>query len=122
MVLNRFPICFYQGLFTRYDFYHTFLLYCYAETKEIIYESVNLKGVVHEPKQTLSALTRIENLFRVQCIHFTGERVAIPQRIFVNDLIDSNRVMQCTWQTGVATARLEFPGKLDLKFLHKNDC
>ena len=51
LVLNRFPISFYPGLFTRCDVYHTILLYYYAETKEMIYESVNLKGVVYELKQ-----------------------------------------------------------------------
>ena len=29
----------------------------------------------------------------------------------MNDLIDSNQVMQSTWQTGVANARLEFSGE-----------
>ena len=46
VVLNRFSICFHQGLFTRCDLYHMMLLYWYAETEEMIYESVNLKGVV----------------------------------------------------------------------------
>ena len=31
--------------------------------------------------------------------------------IIINDLIDSNHVMQSTWQTGVANARLEFSGE-----------
>ena len=41
------------GLFrvNRCDLYHTILLYCYAETKEMIYKSVNLRGAVYEPKQ-----------------------------------------------------------------------
>ena len=30
--------------------------------------------------------------------------------------------MQSAWQTGVANARLSFVGKLDFRFLHKNDC
>ena len=47
VVLNRFLI----NLFIRYNLNHRILLYCYAETKEMIYESVNLKGVVYEPKQ-----------------------------------------------------------------------
>ena len=38
VVLNQFSICFHQGLFTRYDLH--------AETK-MIYESMNLKGVVY---------------------------------------------------------------------------
>ena len=54
VVLNRSPICFYQGLFTRCDLYHRILLCYHAEIKEMIQESVNLKGVVYEPKQTLS--------------------------------------------------------------------
>ena len=33
------------------DLSHTILLYYYTETKEMISESVNLKGVVYEPKQ-----------------------------------------------------------------------
>ena len=53
MVLNRFPISFYQGLFTRCDLYRRILLYYYPETKEMICESVNLKGVVYEPNKTL---------------------------------------------------------------------
>ena len=56
VVMNRFPICFYQGLFTRCDLYHRFLFYYSAETKEMIYESVNLKGVVYEPKQNSFSL------------------------------------------------------------------
>ena len=31
--------------------------------------------------------------------------------MFINDLIDNNQVMQSTWQTGVANARLEFSGE-----------
>ena len=51
VVLNWFPTCFYQGLFTRCDLYHTILLYYYAETKEMINnESVNLKGAVYHNK------------------------------------------------------------------------
>ena len=50
-VLKQFRICFCQGLFTRCGLYHRIFLHCSAETKEIIYESVNLKGVVWEPKQ-----------------------------------------------------------------------
>ena len=46
VVSNWFPICFYQGLLTRCDLHHTILLYYFDETKEMIYESVNLKGVV----------------------------------------------------------------------------
>ena len=30
---------------------------------------------------------------------------------YISDLIDSNRVMQRTWQTGVANAKLEFSGE-----------
>ena len=30
---------------------------------------------------------------------------------FINDLIDNNKVMQSTWQTGAANARLEFSGE-----------
>ena len=56
MVLNRFPICFYQGLFTPCNLYHRIVLYYYAETKEMVYESLNLKGVVYEPKQNSFSL------------------------------------------------------------------
>ena len=31
------------------------LVYCYAETKEMSYESVNLKGVTYEPKHNTAA-------------------------------------------------------------------
>ena len=41
----------YSLWFTWCDLYHTILLYHYAETKEMIYESVNLKRAVHELKQ-----------------------------------------------------------------------
>ena len=51
VVLNQFPVCLYRGLFTRCDLYHRILLYFYAEAKEMIYESLNLKGAVYEPKQ-----------------------------------------------------------------------
>ena len=38
----------------------------------------------------------------------------------MNDLIDSNQVMQSTWQTGDANARLEFSGEVRfLIFTHK---
>ena len=50
VVLNQFPVCFYEGLFTQCDLYHTIYLYYYAESNEMIYESVNLKGAVYEPK------------------------------------------------------------------------
>ena len=59
VALNMFPICFYQGLFTRCDLYHRMLLYHYAETKEVIDESVNLKGVVYEPKHNSFSLHSI---------------------------------------------------------------
>ena len=59
VVLNWFPIRFYQGLFTRCDFCNTVLLQYYAQTKEIIYESVNLKGVVYAPKQKSFSLQSI---------------------------------------------------------------
>ena len=36
-----------QGRYTQCDLYSTILLYYYAETKELIYKSVNLKGVVY---------------------------------------------------------------------------
>ena len=36
-----------KGRFTRCDLSHTILLHCYAETKAIINDPVNLKGVVY---------------------------------------------------------------------------
>ena len=59
VVLNQFPICFFQGLFTRCDLYDRILLYYYADAKEMIHESVNLKGVVYEPKQNSVSLHSI---------------------------------------------------------------
>ena len=53
VVLNRFPICFYQGPFTRCDLYYRVHSYYYAETKEVIYESVNLKEVVYDQNKAL---------------------------------------------------------------------
>ena len=35
-----------KGQYTLCDLYHRILLYYYAETKEVIYEPVNLKGIV----------------------------------------------------------------------------
>ena len=55
VVLSWFPICFYSGLYIQCNLYHTILL-CF-ETKEMIYGSVNLKGVVYMPKKTLSAFS-----------------------------------------------------------------
>ena len=43
-------------MFTRCDLDHTILLYYYAKTKEMIYESLNLKRVVYEPKQNSFSL------------------------------------------------------------------
>ena len=42
------------------ELYHTILLYYDAETKEMIYESVNLKGDVYESKQNSSSLQSIK--------------------------------------------------------------
>ena len=46
----------------------------------MICDSVNLKGVVYEPKQNsfnLQSITTVENLFRVQCIDFISKRRTI---------------------------------------------
>ena len=59
VVLNPFHVCLHQGLFARCDLHCRILLYCYAETKEMIYESVNLNGVVNEAKQTSFSLQSI---------------------------------------------------------------
>ena len=59
VVLKWFPVCFYQGMFTRCDLYHTIILHCYAETNEMIYESGNLKGVVYKPTQNCFSLQSI---------------------------------------------------------------
>ena len=62
-----------QDMFTRCDLYHTILLYYYyAETKEMLHGSVNLKGVVYEPKQ---------NSFSFQSIN-TCTDVAVVGPIF----------------------------------------
>ena len=39
--------------------------YYYPETKEIIYESGNLKGVVYKPKQTCSSLQSITTYIHI---------------------------------------------------------
>ena len=40
--------------------------------------------------------------------------------IFMNDLTDSNQLMQSTWKTGVAKARFEFSGEARFQiFTHK---
>ena len=68
VALNCFLICFIKTCspwFTRYDLYHTVLLYDYAEAKEMIYESVNMKGVVYEPSQNSFILFR----FFIKFIH-----------------------------------------------------
>ena len=72
---SREAISILSGKYKRFTFVHPV-----AETKEVIYESVNLKGAVYEPKQnsfSLQSVTTIENLFRIQCIDFISERVAI---------------------------------------------
>ena len=56
-----------------------------------------------------------ENLFRVQRIDISESQYSL--RVFINDLIDSNQVMQSTWQTGVANARLEFSGEVRFQIL-----
>ena len=43
-------------MFKRCDLYNTILLYYFAETREIISESLNLKGVIYEPKQNSFSL------------------------------------------------------------------
>ena len=43
-------------MFTRCGLYHMIFLYYYAETKEMIYESLNLKGAVYDPKQNSFSL------------------------------------------------------------------
>ena len=112
-------------------------LYYYAETKEMIHESVNLKGVVYEPKQnsfSIQSFTKSTgfanvgpalvkfidwalNKFSIKLSRklvqssvywFYKRKSYYSQRIFINDFIDSNNVMQNPWQTGVANARLEF--------------
>ena len=58
----------------------------------------------------------MENSFRVQCIDIC-KRVTILRGFLTNDLIDSKQVMQSTWQTGVANARLEFSGEVRLQII-----
>ena len=104
----------------------------------MIYESVNLKGVVYEPKQNSSSLqsvttrtgfTKVGSIFyEVHLLSFktsfnwmeqkTGSEFSVLK--LVKDLLfsedfyqrfDSQQVVQGTWQTGIANARLEFSGK-----------
>ena len=58
-------------MFTRCGLYHTILLYCYAETKEMIYESLNLKGAVYDPKQNSFSLhVKVLQTFALSFIKF----------------------------------------------------
>ena len=117
VVLNRFLVCFYQGLFTRCDFCHTILLYYYAETKEMIYKSLNLKGVVYEQNSfSFQSITTRTGFTNGSIFYF------LFSEDFLNDLIDSNAVMQSTWQTGVANAGLEFCGEARFQIFHENSC
>ena len=43
-------------MFIRCSLYHMLLLYYYAETKEMIYESVNFKGVVKSQNKLFQIL------------------------------------------------------------------
>ena len=51
-----FELVSYSGLLIRCNLYHRILFYYYAETKEMIYESVNSKGIVYKPQQTSHSL------------------------------------------------------------------
>ena len=75
----------------------------YSENKEMIYESVNLKGAEYEPKQNSSSLHSIATC--------TCSGNIDPIFYKVHSLIDTNKVLQSTWQTGIANARLELSGK-----------
>ena len=70
----------------------------------MICESMNLKGVEYKPKQNSSSL---QSFSTCTCFGNIGP-------IFYKDhsLIDNNKVLQSTWETGVANARLEFSGKV----------
>ena len=100
-----------------YTIYHTIIVYYYAQTKAMIYESVNLKGVVYEPKQNSFSLQSITTctgfanvsltfikLIQRALSKFSIELSNYSQRIFINNLIDNNQVMQSRWQIGVANA------------------
>ena len=76
VVLNQFLVCFYRGLFTRCDLYLGILLCYYAEAKEMTYESMNLKGVVYEPKETSFSLHSITlSLFTLSSIEMNRKLV-----------------------------------------------
>ena len=60
-----------SGQFTRCNLVHTILLYYNAETKEIVYESVSLKGVVHN-QSALKHGRRACNITRSENWYATG--------------------------------------------------
>ena len=62
------------------------LLYYYAETKQMIYESVNLKGVLYKPKQNCISLQRI-----ITCTDFANIGL-----IFCVHCISLQRIITCT--------------------------
>ena len=71
---------FYQALFTRWDLHHRILLYYYAEKKEMIYESVNLKGVVYEPNQNSFGLQSITTRIGLQTLARSFIKNSFPRR------------------------------------------
>ena len=119
-------------------------LYYYAETKEMIDESVNLKGVVYEPKhnsfslqcitillrsfiklifwsQTSFQLNWIENLFRVQCIDIS-EIFTILRGSLSTIGLRATRFCKARGRLVLQIQGLSFLEKLDFRFFHKNSC
>ena len=65
------------GFFMQVFIDHTIFLHCYAEIKEMIYESVNLKGIVYEPKQKSVSLQSIST-----CTGFAEVHLLRSEQVF----------------------------------------
>ena len=86
----------------------------YFENKEMIYESVNLKGAEYEPKQNSSSL---QSITICTCFGNIG-----PIFYKVHSLIDNNRDFAkhvTDWYCKLCKG-LNFLEKLDFRLLHKN--
>ena len=80
------------------------------------------KELCTSQNKTLSAFTKIENLFRFQCIDFTSERVAILREFLSTIWLTATGLCNARGRLMLQMQGLIFLGKLDFRFLHKNGC
>ena len=112
-----FLFLFIKAQFTQFNLYHTIVLY--FEDKEMIYKSVNLKGVCTSQNKTLSTFSLSLHAQVLQTfLLLYSSKVTILRGVLTTiwltgqcNWFHNNQVMQSTGQTGVENARLEFSGK-----------